>query len=141
MIWIGINDLVNSYLDDDDDVHPALFTRLRELVNDMYEARARQFIFINAPPLERSPRVIGLSASATRIPVVAAAVVDYNKRMLRLAKAVNHDRAYTTVFHFDVYILMDTVISEPSLFDLTVSYKATSSYCSAYQDGTDEPDT
>ncbi|KFY92985.1 hypothetical protein V498_04602 [Pseudogymnoascus sp. VKM F-4517 (FW-2822)] len=77
---------------DDDDVHPALFTRLRELVNDMYEARARQFIFINAPPLERSPRVLGLSASATRIPAMAAAVADYNKRMLRLAKAVNHDR-------------------------------------------------
>ncbi|KFY33462.1 hypothetical protein V494_07603 [Pseudogymnoascus sp. VKM F-4513 (FW-928)] len=139
VIWIGINDLVNSYLGDD--VHPALFIRLRELVNDMHEAGARQFVFINAPPLERSPRVTGSSANATRVPAMTAAVADYNKRMLQLANAVNHDLAYTTVFHFDVYTLMDTVISRPSRFALTAGYKDTLSYCSAYQDGTDEVDT
>jgi phospholipase/lecithinase/hemolysin len=139
-IWIGVNDLTNSYLVDED-VHPALFTRLRQLVNDMYEAGARQFIFINAPPLERVPKVTGSSSHATRIPLMKTAVTDYNRKMYELAREVNHDLAYTEVVHFDVYTLMNAVIDNPTQFDETAVYKDTTSYCAAYQDGTEEYDT
>lgn len=140
-IWIGINDLVNEYLLDDDSIPPALFVRLRALVEEMYSSGARQFLFLNAPPLEKAPRTTQSSQNATRIPIMKAAVADYNTRMYKLARAVNHDLAFTTVFFYDINRLMNAVIDDPSQFAETKVYKDTKTYCGLYEDGTPDTDT
>lgn len=139
-IWIGINDLVNSYLNQNLSAYTAAINRLYELVEQMHDAGLRNFLFINIPPLERSPRVTGSSASATRIPVMKAAVADYNSKLYKLARKVNHDLAHTTVFFFDAYKLFNQVMDDPTQFEETSVYKNTLGYCSAYQNGTPEWD-
>ncbi|KAH8197842.1 hypothetical protein TruAng_007989 [Truncatella angustata] len=135
-IWIGINDIYNSFLLQDSTKNAALIARLRELVVELYDAGARNFIFLNMPPLERAPKVTGSSAAATRIPIMKTTVGDYNARLWKLARSVNHDLGYTTVFYYDVNTLFNSIIDDPSQFVETSIYKDTTSFCSAYKNGT-----
>jgi phospholipase/lecithinase/hemolysin len=70
-----------------------------------------------------------------------AAVLDYNTKLYAMVRKVNHDLGYTTVFWFDAYSLMSDVIEDPSQYSENSGYKDTTSFCSAYKNGTPEVDT
>ncbi|KAJ5747713.1 uncharacterized protein N7511_009409 [Penicillium nucicola] len=55
-IWIGINDIEQSYQrDDTDEALNYLFQRHLQLAETMYNCGARRFLLINVPPVSRTP--------------------------------------------------------------------------------------
>ncbi|KAF4839781.1 Acetylesterase [Colletotrichum siamense] len=140
--WIGINDIGKSYTDGNATVrHPVIFERYEALLEKMYDAGARNYLFLNVPPLERMPRTTQSSAAATRIPLEKAAVEDWNGRLRVLARDWRQAHDDVTVFQYDTYGLFDRVIDTPERYKETAVYKNTTTYCYAYQNGTPEPDT
>ncbi|CAH0035140.1 unnamed protein product [Clonostachys rhizophaga] len=140
-VWIGINDIANSYLSDDLDVHENIFKSFRYRIASLYEAGARNFLFLTVPPLEHAPRITGSSASATRVPLMANATAHWNSEYKVFQKRINYLYPNATVFVYDTYPLFQKVINDPSQFEETAVYKDTTTYCKAYQSGTEEIDT
>ncbi|KAF4967406.1 hypothetical protein FZEAL_10533 [Fusarium zealandicum] len=140
-VWIGINDIANSYLDEDPDVNAEIFKSFRYRIDSLYEAGARNFLLLTVPPLEQSPRITGSSASATRIPLITKATKDWNSRLRTFQERIKSLHPKATVFVYDTYRLFQKVMDDPSKFDETSVYKDTASYCTAYKDGTEEIDT
>ncbi|KAK1671571.1 hypothetical protein BDP55DRAFT_617426 [Colletotrichum godetiae] len=140
--FIGINDIGKSYTNGNStDLHPLIFDRYAELVEEVYEAGARNFLFLNVPPLERMPRTTQSSAAGERIPLEKAAVEDWNERLGVLVNDLRETHGDVTMFQYDTYGLFDRVIDTPGRYKETAVYKNTTTYCSAYQNGTPEPDT
>jgi phospholipase/lecithinase/hemolysin len=133
-IWIGINDLVNSYLGDEQpsEINPDVIDRYQELVEELYDVGARNFLFINVPPVNRAPIVTQSSASDTRIPLMEADIADYNPRVNDLARQIA-DIGDTTVFVYDANTLFNNVIDDPSQYDETSVYQNTDTYCGDYR--------
>ncbi|KAF9880432.1 cellulose-binding gdsl lipase acylhydrolase [Colletotrichum karsti] len=140
--WIGINDVGKSYTSENStDLHPLIFDEYKGLLEKLYDAGARNYLFLNVPPLERMPRTTQSSAADTRIPLEKAAVEDWNGRVSDLAGDLRKTHEDATVFLYDTYGLFDRVIDTPDRYTETAVYKNTTTYCSAYQNGTPEPDT
>ncbi|KAE8154434.1 hypothetical protein BDV25DRAFT_147694 [Aspergillus avenaceus] len=140
-IWIGINDITNSYLTQNDSIHPAIFDSYRYRVDQLYDAGVRNFLLLNVPPLERAPRTTQSSASETRIPIERNATADWNSRTKTLQTRIQYLHSDATVFLYDAYTLFDEVIDNPSKYEQTSVYKNTTSHCEAYKNGTPEIDT
>ncbi|KAJ3540284.1 hypothetical protein NM208_g415 [Fusarium decemcellulare] len=140
-IWIGINDIANSYLDQDTDVHGEIFKSFRYRIETLYNSGARNFLLLTVPPLQRAPRITGSSASASRIPLIANATMDWNSRIWTLQKRIQYLHSGASTFVYNSYPLFQKVIEDPLQFEETSVYKNTATYCSAYQSGTEDMDT
>lgn len=132
-VWIGINDIANSYLNDDLDIHTKIFESFRYLIDSLYEAGARNFLFLTVPPLEHAPRITGSSASAERIPLMANATSDWNSHYRNFEKRIRYLHPTASVFVYDTYPLFQRVIDDPSQFTESAMFKDTTTYCKAYQ--------
>ncbi|KAK8085082.1 fungal cellulose binding domain-containing protein [Apiospora hydei] len=64
--WIGINDVGNSYWQDDTaGLNRQIFAVYADVVRQLYDdAGARNFLFLNVPPVDRSPLTLGQGAAA-----------------------------------------------------------------------------
>ncbi|WYZ42414.1 hypothetical protein EsH8_VI_000113 [Colletotrichum jinshuiense] len=132
--WIGINDIGKSYTNGNStDLHPLIFDKYKELLEKVYTAGARNFLFLNVPPLERMPRTTQSRAAAERIPLEKAAVADWNGRLRVLARDLRKAHEDATVFLYDTYGLFDRVIDTPDRYKETAIYKNSTSYCEAYK--------
>lgn len=131
--WVGINDVEKSYLTQNStEVFPKVFIKYADLIDQLYETGARNFLILNVPSIERSPRVTGSNAAAERIPIMTAAVALYNSLLLDLVSSVEEKYGDATVFHVDTYKYFDLIQSKPKAFIETSGYRNTDGYCSAY---------
>lgn len=132
-IWIGINDIGKSYsTKNSTNLHNRVFADYRRLVDVLYEKGARNFLFLNVPPLHRAPRTVNSSNNATLVPLQKKAVQDWNDRLLHMVHEMERDRKDAKISHYDTYRLFNTVLDDPNSFPETSVYKSTS-YCVAYE--------
>ena len=130
-IFMGINDVKTGDLYNKPDTLDKIFKTYSAEIAALYKAGARNFLLLTLPPLERCPRVTK-SDDATRIPRVAKAVSEWNKRVRSLQSSIQKNYSKSTVFVYDTYHLMNNVINKPSSYSETKIYKDTRGYCSAY---------
>ncbi|KAI5861427.1 carbohydrate esterase family 16 protein [Durotheca rogersii] len=141
--WIGINDVGNTY-GSGPDAWPSLYSRIFSvyagLVAKLYDAGARNFVFLNVPPVDRSPLTVGQGQRAAE--QERAAIADWNGRVADLAAALksNHTEQ-VNVWLYDTNESFGRVIDNPTAFPQTAGLKNTTAYCTAYQNGTPTQDT
>ena len=138
-IWIGINDVGNSFACRDKSLNPAIFAVYSNLVDQLYVSGARNFLFLNVPPLERTPRTIaaGPGVQATE----RADVADFNLRLDKLVRNLTDTYADVTAIQFDTHLLFTRVLDDPTVFPETTGYKNVTDWCDQYWAGTPEWDT
>jgi phospholipase/lecithinase/hemolysin len=136
-IFIGINDIGNSYASQNATLLPTIFTELSGLVDQLYISGARNFLFLNVPPVDRSPltKSAGLSAQ----PLEAEAIADWNDRVSSLSKSLTKKHNDATSFVFNTHKVFSRVIEHPCAYPQTCPYKNTTEFCTAYQNGTPTP--
>ncbi|RYP04654.1 hypothetical protein DL764_004316 [Monosporascus ibericus] len=141
--WIGINDVGNSWW-----LAPAergpLYARIFELyaalAAQLREQGARNFVFVNVPPVDRSPLMIGQgpeNAAAER-----AVIAEWNARVADLAaalKAAGPDEVDAWVY--DANASYEAALDDPTVFEATAELRNVTGYCEAYQNGTPAWDT
>ncbi|VUC20931.1 unnamed protein product [Clonostachys rosea] len=133
VVWIGINDITNSYLDGNDTTHSSIFKSFRYRIDSLYETGARNFLLLSVPPLERAPRTTQSSDAENRVPLMKDAVQDWNQRLEVFKRRIQYLHSNANVFLFDTYSLFQKVIDDPAQYEETAIYKDTTTYCSAYQ--------
>jgi len=133
-IWIGINDVGNSFpwTNITEPVFYAeLMARLTSQVEILYDSGARSFVFLTVPPTDRAP--LQLEQGPEVVSKFKLALADYN------------DQLNTTVHNFSLHhsdvelaMLFDTRPVFNTLLDNseTFGYVNVTGFCEAYENGT-----
>ena len=102
-----------------------LLTRLK-----LYAAGARNFVFLNVPPVDRTPGSSNISAT-DRFDL-ARYTGEFNWRLRSLVYYLSLRHPDTTNFFLDNNWLFTRVIDYPVQFVETAGYKNTTADCGAY---------
>ncbi|KAJ9619886.1 hypothetical protein H2203_008160 [Taxawa tesnikishii (nom. ined.)] len=120
-IFIGINDVGNSYGAQNASINTLIFNVYSGLVDELYQSGARNFLFLN-----------GASAQSLE----AADIADFNSRIAALARNLTNTYHDATTFLFDTNCIFNQVLDNPCSYPQTCPYKNTTDYCVAYENGT-----
>lgn len=139
-IFIGINDVGNSYwLGDFDNFHNHLMDVYFGLVDKLYSTGARNFLFINVPPVNRSPLTVAQGDSA--ITTEKEALTSYNSKLVERVATLRKDKTkakspvWARVFNYST--LFNNILDNGHHYGL----KNTTGFCDKYQSGTPAWDT
>ncbi|KAI0869595.1 hypothetical protein GGS24DRAFT_478302 [Hypoxylon argillaceum] len=140
-VWIGINDIGNSYyngVNATDALNAKIFAVISTLTDQIYAAGGRNYVFINVPPLDRTPLIVPQGASA--VALSKADVAAWNQKVVDFAKTLK-TKGDTNVWVYDSNKSFGDVIDNPSSHPETAGLKNTTDYCTAYQNGTPAQNT
>ncbi|KAI0904397.1 hypothetical protein F4823DRAFT_615111 [Ustulina deusta] len=140
-VWIGINDIGNSYwngADATDALNAQIFDVISSLVDQIYAAGGRNYVLINVPPLDRTPLIIPQGDWA--VSVSGADVASWNQKVANFAEDLKA-KADTNVWVYDANKSFGEVIDDPQSHAETAGLTNTTDYCAAYQNGTPAQDT
>ncbi|KAI0178741.1 carbohydrate esterase family 16 protein [Hypoxylon sp. FL1284] len=142
-VWIGINDVGNSYGPQPttlDELYTQVFDVYSGLLGELQVSGARNFLFINVPPVDRSPLTKREPEHSQQ--VEKKAIANWNKRVADVASALkaNHTDA-VNVWLYDSNKSFTQALDDPSTFEATAGLKNTTIFCDAYQNGTPKPNT
>lgn len=132
-VWIGINDIGNSYWQGADGtaaLNAKIFAVISSLVDKLYAAGGRNFVFINVPPLDRTPLII--PQGTTAVSLSKADVTAWNQKVVQLAKTLK-TKADTNVWVYDSNKSFGDVMDNPKSHPESVGLKNTTAFCAAYQ--------
>lgn len=143
--WLGINDIGGTYMhgpdgpDGTDAVNRAIVLgEYAALAADLRTAGARNFVFVNVPPIDRSPLTRGAGEAAQRLE--KADVEDFNSLVVEMARRLRAQGAgaqdggeAVNVWVYDSHAAFGKVMDDPSSFPQTVGYKNVTDCCEAYQ--------
>lgn len=133
-VFIGINDVGNSYFEGlpaTTTLNNMIFDIYSGLVQMLYSTGARNFLFLNVPPVDRSPLTQAEGSSA--IAQEAADLAAFNSDIASMAATLKKTHTDANVFTFDTNSLFTEVLDNPKSFPQTSLYKNTTNFCVAYE--------
>ena len=130
----GINDVGNSWWNGPEansQLYAKIFSVWRHLVDELYNQGARNFAFLNVPPVDRSPLV--LANTPDQQEVEKAAILYWNDLIIQLATDVKQAFPDTNIFIADAWKVFTEVLDNPKSYAATANLMNTTGYCTAYQ--------
>ena len=100
----------------------------------VYAVGARNFLFLNVPPVQRAPMT--LEYGARDEVVEGSAIQEWNERLIKVVRQLQKKHTDVTIFALDTYTIFSAVLNNPKIFPQTAGYRNTTSYCEAYANGT-----
>ncbi|TGO36055.1 hypothetical protein BHYA_0137g00360 [Botrytis hyacinthi] len=116
--WFGVNDIGNSYwLANETDVITAIFDSYFAQVQRVYDAGGRNFLFLNCPPVDKSPMMLayGDSVTSSEATVISA----YNTELSTRVSAFETANSGTTTYVFDTQVPFNTALDAPATYGAT----------------------
>ncbi|KAI0363990.1 hypothetical protein BV20DRAFT_974951 [Pilatotrama ljubarskyi] len=115
-VWIGINDIGNSYYlgGDRDAFSDTLLDSYFGQVQELYNVGARNFLFINVPPVDRSPLMLSQAASAQALE--KQVIAGYNTKLAARAAAFQAANAGVKTWFWDSNTAFSTVLDNPTKY-------------------------
>jgi hypothetical protein len=132
---VGINDITNSYRapggpTKSTTLNEEIFTEYLGQMETLYVMGAHNFLFLNVPPIDRSP---GTTAKGKLTQAIEKLdVADYNARLAVLVKTLKRRHDDVTVFTVNTNEIFTNVLENVKAYRQTASYKNTTNYCAAY---------
>jgi phospholipase/lecithinase/hemolysin len=133
-VWIGINDVGNSYYEGVNATIPLnqkIFAVYRGLVDELYASGARNFVFLNVPPVDRSPLMLGQASTSQEMERLDLAA--FNGLIEEMAGAMKDQYKEVNVWVYDTHTVFGEVLDNPAAYKQTAGYKNVTAYCEAYQ--------
>ncbi|KAI0669432.1 hypothetical protein C8Q78DRAFT_977627 [Trametes maxima] len=121
-VWIGINDIGNSYYQSgdrdafSDTLLDSYFGQVQELerLTTCSNVGARNFLFINVPPVDRSPLMLAQDASAQALE--KKVITGYNTKLAARVAAFEAANAGVKTWQWDSSTAFTTVLDDPTKF-------------------------
>ncbi|KAJ3757535.1 hypothetical protein EV360DRAFT_95180 [Lentinula raphanica] len=115
-IWIGINDLGNSYYLSDNR------TSFDTTLLNADDVGARNFLFLNVPPTDRSPLMLAQSTEAQEM--LKANILDFNSQLVEFIDEFKASNSGVTTFLWDANAAFTTILDDPTAYGFidAVSY-------------------
>ncbi|EJU00788.1 hypothetical protein DACRYDRAFT_108846 [Dacryopinax primogenitus] len=135
-VFIGINDVGNAWQTNNlNQSQPVFFSLLMDRyfqqVNNLYERGARNFLFLNVPPIDRAPLFLA-QGNATAM-AVQSAISLYNTYLMNRINAMQYlypDLGSVVVY--DTNTLFNTLLDNAGVF----LFSNITGYCGDYANGT-----
>lgn len=121
-------------------IYDLIFSEYTSLIDQLYASGARQFLFLNVPPVDRSPLTYTATASAQILQAQRISLFNSGIASLAFRLASKGDSS-TQVLLYGAHSLFTQVLDTPQAFPETALYKNTNNYCFAYENGTTATDT
>ncbi|TCD67288.1 hypothetical protein EIP91_000311 [Steccherinum ochraceum] len=138
-VWIGINDVGNSFawsnVTSQSAFHRTLMRRLFGQIDSLYEHGARQFLFLTVPPTNRAPLLLEQGPKA--VAKITSALADYNSQLAANVKAFATKHRDVTTSVFDTRPIFNTLLDNSATF----GFVNHTGFCDAYQNGTPDMNT
>ncbi|KAF2749600.1 carbohydrate esterase family 16 protein [Sporormia fimetaria CBS 119925] len=132
--WIGINDVGNTWWLNNSTLYDAIFTQYDGLLEQVYKTGARNFLFLNVPPIHLAPLTLANGPEAVAGEEVA--IKDWNARLRRLSAEFRKRHPGVVTFVHKTYDLYIATIEEPTTYPQTSGLKNTTGFCEVYANGT-----
>ncbi|KAM5544881.1 hypothetical protein V8D89_001779 [Ganoderma adspersum] len=115
-VWIGINDIGNSYYQsgDRDAFSDVLLDSYFSQIQQLYDVGARNFLFINVPPVDRSPLMLAQSADAQALEKTV--ITGYNSKLAARAQSFAAANAGVKTWLWDSNAAFTTVLDDPTAY-------------------------
>lgn len=134
--FIGINDVGNSWWLGNSSLYDAIFTRYDGLLEQLYTFGARNYLFLNVPPVQLAPLTLSKDDGGYAVETEGKVIGDWNARVTKLSKAFKKRHADANLFVHDTYKVFDDVIKNPKAWEQTSGLKNVTGFCKAYANGT-----
>jgi phospholipase/lecithinase/hemolysin len=128
--WFGINDVNNSYLNNDTSVNDKIFAEYLTLVEQVYAAGARNFLFLNVPPINLSPS--GQANNLSIQTLEADDIADFNAHVPLMIEKLQAQYADVNAFEFDLNTFWHEILAKPSTAPETAGIKNVTDDCADY---------
>ncbi|KAJ8608223.1 hypothetical protein MRB53_039754 [Persea americana] len=131
LMWIGINDIH----DNDESTYqffPKMMSVYSELAEQLFDVGARNFVFMNVPPLELMPIAGDTPEDYENYAVQTSA---WNKNLTEMARTFTSAHDDVTTFVFDAHTLFTDIIDHPGNWPQSSGLKETVDYCLALSFG------
>ncbi|TBU26745.1 hypothetical protein BD311DRAFT_808224 [Dichomitus squalens] len=135
-VWIGINDIGNSYYESgdrdafSDTLLDSYFGQVQELYahTSLGNVGARNFLFINVPPIDRSPLMLAQSADAQALEKTV--IAGFNSKLAARAQSFAAANSGVTTWLWDSNTAFTTVLDNPTAYGFVdaVSYGGTNDF-------------
>ncbi|KAH7014100.1 uncharacterized protein B0I36DRAFT_255353 [Microdochium trichocladiopsis] len=139
VVWIGINDVGNSWWTDYTTLWAKVFAEYTTLVNTLYAKGARNIVFVDVPPVDRSPQYIQSGDYAVENSKIA--IAKWNDLVKDMAKKLKTGKPDANVWVYSSAADFNKVLDNPTSFTQTSALKVLDKYCADYQNGTPAKDT
>jgi len=114
-IWIGINDIGNSYYAGGGSAfNTELMDAYFALVQKLYTSGARNFLFINVPPIDRSPLMLSQPASAQALE--KNVIADFNEQLSSAISQFQSTNSGVRTWLWDSNTAFSTVLANPTAY-------------------------
>jgi len=114
-VWIGINDIGNSYYNNGGSAfNTKLINAYFALVQKLYNSGARNFLFINVPPIDRSPLMLAQSASAQA--QEKSVIADFNSQLSAAISKFGASNSGVHTWLWDSNAAFTTVLNSPRTY-------------------------
>lgn len=127
--WIGINDIGNSWwLENwETEFRPTLLDEYFKQIKDLYNAGARNFVFIDVPSIDRSPLTIANGEWA--VETQGKVIESFNAELRNYVRNFTFSNWGVQSKVFDSKKLYDKILDSPEKY----GFKNTTGYCTAYE--------
>ncbi|PPQ96397.1 hypothetical protein CVT26_004999 [Gymnopilus dilepis] len=115
-VWIGVNDIGNSYYQSGNRSAFAetLLDNYFSLVQKLYNAGGRNFLFANVPPIDRSPLMLAQSTDAQALE--KSVIADFNTRLLSRVQSFQSANSGVKTFFWDSNAQFTTMLNNPTAY-------------------------
>jgi phospholipase/lecithinase/hemolysin len=115
-IWIGVNDIGNSYGNGGDRsaFSDTLLNAYFALVQKLYSAGGRNFLFANVPPIDRSPLMLAQSTSSQALE--KSVIATFNSKLAAKIKAFQAANSGVKTFLWDSNAQFTTILNSPKSY-------------------------
>lgn len=133
--WIGINDVGNSWWFEAPELEALygdIFALYAALAAELYAAGARNFVFVDVPPVDRSPLMIaqGPEAAAGEKKIIA----QWNGLVAGVAADLKAAHAGdVNVWSYSSSGSFGAALDDPTVYAATASMKNLTEFCTEYQ--------
>ncbi|KAH4610610.1 hypothetical protein HBH82_048740 [Parastagonospora nodorum] len=134
--FIGINDVGNSWYLNNATLYEAIFAEYAGLLDQVYDTGARNFLFLDVPPVNLSPLITEKADDGYATEYEGRVIADWNGRVANMTAQFKAKHADVTAFIHDTNALFMQVIKDPKSVEQTAGYKNTTAFCKAYANGT-----
>ncbi|KAF3904163.1 hypothetical protein AA313_de0206489 [Arthrobotrys entomopaga] len=129
LTWIGINDIGNSYWNQNYTFQNVLLDEYFGLMGQLYDSGARNFVFLTVPPVDRSPLMLAQGDWATS--TEHSMLADFNSKLATRVAAFEKDYRGTSTWLFDTVSIFNNILDNPVTAEW--DFKNTTDYCDLYQ--------
>lgn len=129
--WQGINDVGNTYWDKNRTTVDKMLAKYTSLVEEVYQAGARNFVFLGVPPLQRTPLSL---TKKEDVELKEKAVRAWNSDLIKMSDSLRAKHPDITSLIFQTIDVFNRALDNPLSYPQTKGLKDTTDFCGVYPD-------